>query len=386
MEVSTYIESTKPEQVSYRQLLDLLRKQVAFDEAFLVALLLRGTLQVVQPPRLAENVLRMYDREGQRLDTLSWEAIRTQKPVLAGTDRGDFGTKFMAPLGFGQVVVIPLASPLMGGLPGALHIYRNGDQEFTDADVDTLREFATQLDQLHATVQNGRKATGHRDQDAEQPAGLRFAIFSANGSPLDFAQGTAFDESTLMRMAQMTKDRLNHAADRDLVGDRVLIGDKHGDHLTYRAVTYNAYPALGEGRFVGYFSQPDPSDLAALKSTDVAADPELSRLVPALRFMHSEFRKSPTLVDTAKTVHLSPFHFHRRFTELLGLTPKHYLLDCQITDAKKELLAGTKDLATIAADGGFAHQSHFTSRFKQATGQTPTRWRRMALSKGNAPE
>ena len=45
--------------------------------------------------------------------------------------------------------------------------------------------------------------------------------------------------------------------------------------------------------------------------------------------------------------------------------------------AKRELLAREKDLAQIATDCGFAHQSHFTSRFKQATGLTPTRWRRM---------
>jgi AraC family transcriptional regulator len=31
----------------------------------------------------------------------------------------------------------------------------------------------------------------------------------------------------------------------------------------------------------------------------------------------------------------------------------------------------------IASSCGFAHQSHFTSRFKQATGLTPTRWRKL---------
>ena len=86
----------------------------------------------------------------------------------------------------------------------------------------------------------------------------------------------------------------------------------------------------------------------------------------------------PTLTEIARQVHLSPFHFHRRFAELLGLTPKHYLLECQITQAKQELLARKKELAQIATDCGFAHQSHFTSRFKQATGLTPTRWRRLA--------
>ena len=95
--------------------------------------------------------------------------------------------------------------------------------------------------------------------------------------------------------------------------------------------------------------------------------------------METEFHRGPTLGEIAKQVHLSPFHFHRRFTELLGITPKHFLLDCQIDLAKKQLLARDTDLAEIAKACGFAHQSHFTSRFKQATGLTPTRWRRFAL-------
>src|SRR5439155_21108548 len=101
------------------------------------------------------------------------------------------------------------------------------------------------------------------------------------------------------------------------------------------------------------------------------------RLIPAMRFMEEHFSRAPTLGEIARTVHLSPFHFHRHFTELLGITPKHFMLDCQIAKAKRELLAGDIDLAQIAVDCGFAHQSHFTSRFKQAAGLTPTRWRRM---------
>ena len=70
----------------------------------------------------------------------------------------------------------------------------------------------------------------------------------------------------------------------------------------------------------------------------------------------------------------------------MGLTPKHFMLECQIHDAKGELVSGEKELAKIASDCGFAHQSHFTSRFKQATGLTPTRWRRMAHDRINGVE
>jgi len=83
-----------------------------------------------------------------------------------------------------------------------------------------------------------------------------------------------------------------------------------------------------------------------------------------------KFGRSPTLDEISAKAHLSPFHFHRRFTELLGLTPKHFLLSCQISQAKRMLMERKVALADIAAECGFAHQSHFTSRFKQATGLT----------------
>jgi AraC family transcriptional regulator len=130
--------------------------------------------------------------------------------------------------------------------------------------------------------------------------------------------------------------------------------------------------------------QPDCIEWGGVRPQDFGADPELSRLIPALKFMQQEFRRGPSLSEISGTVSLSPFHFHRRFTELLGLTPKQYMLACQIHEAKSELLAGEKELVQIAKDCGFAHQSHFTSRFKQATGLTPTRWRRMAQQRTKA--
>ena len=47
--------------------------------------------------------------------------------------------------------------------------------------------------------------------------------------------------------------------------------------------------------------------------------------------------------------------------------------------AKRMLSGAENTLADIARVCGFAHQSHFTSRFKQGSGLTPTRWRRNAL-------
>jgi AraC family transcriptional regulator len=115
---------------------------------------------------------------------------------------------------------------------------------------------------------------------------------------------------------------------------------------------------------------------ATVRPADLQADPELAKLVSTLSFMRQEFSRMPILTEISGKAHLSPFHFHRRFSELLGQTPKSFQLGCQIHHAKKLLIERKTNLADIAAKCGFAHQSHFTSRFKQAVGLTPTRWRR----------
>jgi AraC-like DNA-binding protein len=188
------------------------------------------------------------------------------------------------------------------------------------------------------------------------------------------------------RLRQQMFDHAKHQFENgtDSTNDRVALPDSHGDLWIFRVIIHRAFPALGNGAFAFFFLQPECDEWSGLKSADFLADAELSRLIPALKFMETEFHKGPTLNQIAKVVHLSPFHFHRRFTELLGITPKHFLLSCQIDQAKRMLVAGDRELADIAKECGFAHQSHFTSRFKQATGLTPTRWRRLAREKGRA--
>jgi AraC-like DNA-binding protein len=186
------------------------------------------------------------------------------------------------------------------------------------------------------------------------------------------------DQRLRENILEDARKRLGHVNGESLGADRVPLPDSRGDLWNFRVVTHRSYPALAEGPVVFFCLSPDTVDWSMLRPADFQADNELARLIPALRFMREQFHRGPTLVEIAKTVHLSPFHFHRRFTELLGITPKHFLLDCQIMESKRDLLAGTKDLVTIARECGFAHQSHFTSRFKQATGLTPTRWRKMA--------
>ena len=98
-----------------------------------------------------------------------------------------------------------------------------------------------------------------------------------------------------------------------------------------------------------------------------------SRLQATLEFMAKEFRRNPRLSEIARIAHFSEYHFHRLFRKRFGKTPKQLLVELQIDEAKRLMLAGQRP-ADAAGRAGFSHQSHLTSRFKSVTGLTPKQW------------
>jgi AraC family transcriptional regulator len=106
-----------------------------------------------------------------------------------------------------------------------------------------------------------------------------------------------------------------------------------------------------------------PQVLSAEKST--------AFLTPVIAFVEVHLGEHFTLHELALEAGVSPFHFVRIFKQMTGLTPHQYVMSRRIARARLLLEKGELPIAAIAAETGFASQSHLTDLFRREVGMTP---------------
>jgi AraC family transcriptional regulator len=86
--------------------------------------------------------------------------------------------------------------------------------------------------------------------------------------------------------------------------------------------------------------------------------------------------------DLAKRVSLSTSYFCRAFKESFGETPHAYIIRMRVERAQELMLTTPEPLCQIALACGLSDQAHFSRRFRQAIGTTPSAWRRIHATGG----
>jgi AraC-like DNA-binding protein len=87
----------------------------------------------------------------------------------------------------------------------------------------------------------------------------------------------------------------------------------------------------------------------------------------------------PTDLDrVAGEAGLSPFHFLRVFSAVLGVTPHQYLVRSRLRRAARLLADEARSISDIAFDVGFGDLSNFVRTFGRAAGVSPRRFRQAA--------
>jgi AraC-like DNA-binding protein len=88
-----------------------------------------------------------------------------------------------------------------------------------------------------------------------------------------------------------------------------------------------------------------------------------------------EFDQPLTIAQLAAAVHKTPLAFLREFTQLVGSTPHAFIMETRLQAARAMIRHSDLPLSFIAADCGFAHQSHMGLAFRKVLGQTPGDYR-----------
>ncbi|UCF36843.1 MAG: response regulator [Acidobacteriota bacterium] len=116
------------------------------------------------------------------------------------------------------------------------------------------------------------------------------------------------------------------------------------------------------------------SDLGFEKSPSAEADRSLvERIVSVIERNLSD--EDFGVEELAGEVAMSRIHLYRRLRDLVGLSPGEMIIHVRMQHAAQLLLRGTGSVGEIAYGVGFKSVSHFTRRFRQRFGRTPSEYR-----------
>ena len=105
------------------------------------------------------------------------------------------------------------------------------------------------------------------------------------------------------------------------------------------------------------------------------------RLLIGREYIHSHSSDALSLHAMARSACLSPYHFHRAFTEAFRQTPHAYLTGIRLAQARNMIQSGSSVLEACLAVG-FSSPSAFTRLFHKRLGRPPSAFRRRIARTG----
>ncbi|BBH18831.1 bifunctional transcriptional activator/DNA repair enzyme AdaA [Paenibacillus baekrokdamisoli] len=94
-------------------------------------------------------------------------------------------------------------------------------------------------------------------------------------------------------------------------------------------------------------------------------------------YIDKNYMGTLTLNILADICHGSPYHLHRTFKKVKGITPVEYIQLQRIARAKEQLLASDKAISEVGLSVGMPNTPYFITLFKKKTGYTPAFYRQI---------
>jgi len=102
------------------------------------------------------------------------------------------------------------------------------------------------------------------------------------------------------------------------------------------------------------------------------------RAVETALWIDAHSHRQIDLEHAAGHAGISPFHFLRLFSSVLGVTPHQYLVRSRLRHAARLLADDDRPVTDVAYDVGFGDLSNFVRTFHRAAGVSPRRFREAA--------
>jgi len=99
------------------------------------------------------------------------------------------------------------------------------------------------------------------------------------------------------------------------------------------------------------------------------------RAVETALWIDAHSHQQIDLEHAAGQAGISPFHFLRLFSSVLGVTPHQYLVRSRLRHAARLLADDDSSITDVAYDVGFGDLSNFVRTFHRAAGVSPLRFR-----------
>ena len=99
------------------------------------------------------------------------------------------------------------------------------------------------------------------------------------------------------------------------------------------------------------------------------------RAVDTALWIEANSHREIELEGVAREAGVSPFHFLRLFSGVLGVTPHQYVVRSRLRRAARLLAEEDKGVTDIAYDVGFGDLSNFVRTFHRAAGMSPLKFR-----------
>jgi AraC family transcriptional regulator len=164
-------------------------------------------------------------------------------------------------------------------------------------------------------------------------------------APVSLAVQAPFRDPKLLQIGSWLAEELNHAPGEAFMVESLT--NILGVHLLRHHALHSAKPPLL------------PETLSHFPLTDV------------IGYMHAHLERDISLSELSRAANVSPPHLVRLFKRATGFAPHQYLIHLRVQRAKELLIRGGLSISEIAAQTGFADQSHLSRHFKRIVGCTP---------------